>query len=241
MVFHRNQRQDSFKANSATPIATNGMYCTAWFNHGKNPTGLTSKYEYAVQVEAEPTGGTNKPQLVPSNRYQVIKRSVEAHVVEFSKHNGRGLVYGYVVFPSVLSNPVELGSNGPIESVLQQSIMMAEETTSPNELYISVKSPQLNLRLKSPSPSWCQKGTTTPSKSGDVDETLLYCSKSADQSVHINIREPSKWSRLSSLHVGGKDKLRFKSDYLDPAGAPNQKLFKFNKIRNGAETEVAFQ
>lgn len=241
MVLHRNQRQDSYKTNKAPPEGTNGIYCTAWFNHGKNPSGAASKYEYAVQVEAEPTGGTKKTQLVPSDRYRVIKKSSKTHVVEFKKYNGRGLVYGYVVFPIGPSKAVKLGRKGPIESVLQQSIMMAEETTSPKGLYISVKSPQLKLELKDQSPSWCQRGTTTPSKNGDVDETLLYCSKSADQSVHINLREPSKWSSLHSLHVGGKDKLSSKSDYLERAKAPNQKLLKFNQLRNGAETEVAFR
>ncbi|XP_028413925.1 uncharacterized protein LOC114536772 [Dendronephthya gigantea] len=241
LVLHRNQRQDSYKANRNPPEATNGMYCTAWFNHGRNPSGAKSKYEYAVQVNAEPSSGTKKAQLVPSNRYRVIKKSAKTHVVEFKEHNGRGLVYGYVVFPISPSKAVRVGKSGPIKSVLQQSIMMTEETTSPKRLYISVKSPQLKLEQIDQSPSWCKGGKTNPSRNGDVDETLLYCSKSADQSVHINLRKPNQWSRLLSLYVGGKNKTGSKSDYLERAEAPNHSLLKFNKLQNGAETEVAFQ
>ena len=220
---------------------THGSYCTALFNHGKNPSGKTSKYEFTVQIEAETVGRPKKPQFVRSERYSVLKQSTMTHVVEFKKHNERGLVYGYVVFPLAASKEVELGEEGPIESVKQQSIIMAEETTNPKGLYISVKSPQLKLEPKKQSPAWCKAGTTEPSRSDDVDETLLYCSKSADQSVHVNLREPAKWTKLESLHVGGKDKSSSLSNYLDPAGAPNKKLLKFIKLKNGAETEVAFR
>jgi hypothetical protein len=242
LVFWRNQRQESVKSKGLFTKSC-GIYCTAWFNHGKNPAASTSKnkYEYAIQVDAEPVGRPQKPYLDLQNRYRVIKQDKAVHVVKFNKHNDRGTVYGYVVFPLSPKAPVNVGSKGPIAFVHNQSVIMVEETTQPARLYISVNSPQLNFQKKEGSPSWCNGGTTSPTRFSEVDETLLFCSKSTGHDIHINLRNNEKWSKLRSLKVGGSDKTRRASDYLQPGGAPTQNPLKFINLRNGADTEVSYQ
>ncbi|CAB3996095.1 Retrovirus-related Pol poly from transposon [Paramuricea clavata] len=82
LVFSRNKPQESVKGNEITATPTNGMYCTAWFNHGRSPSPTTGKneYEYAVQVDAEPVGGSSKLLLVPGNSYSVIMKADTAHL-----------------------------------------------------------------------------------------------------------------------------------------------------------------
>ena len=241
LVLSRNIQQRSPKPKESNPkMKAGGTYCTAWFNHGKNPNGTSSKYEYAVQIEAETSGRPRKEPLNPQMRYTVMKSENDVHVVKFKEHSNRGAVYGYVVFPATPKAAVDVGNEGPIESVLHQSIIMAEETTN-QKLYISVEHPQLDLQRKTESPSWCNGGTTSPSESNDVRENLLFCSKSTGQSVHVNLRNHARWSSLTSLFVGGKNKSDEKSNFLDPAGAPTKSLVKFINLRNGAATEVAFE
>ena len=233
LVFTRNKEQNSVKS-LRTGQKSQGTYCTAWFNHGTNPSGSKNGYEYAVQVEAEPSGGVEK-QPIPSNFYSVIKKDTDAHVVRFLSTNGRGTVHGYVVFPVAPADPINL--SGPLTSVHNQSIIMVEEKASPDRLYISVTSPQLNLTKTSGSPSWCEGGNTAPSKSEDVDETLLYCAKSKVQVVHVSLRET--WSTLKSLHVGGKNKMGDQNLYL-VQGSPATRNLKFINLRNGADTEISY-
>ena len=233
LVFHRGRDQSSFKSRKAqTP--SSGTYCTAWFNHGIRPSGDKAKYRYVVQVAAEPVGATGKD-AVPSNFYEIKQQDANAHVVKFPSANRRGEFHGFVVFPLASSSPITF-SEGPLSSVSDQSIIMVEKKSEPDKLYISVTSPQLELTKKSGSPSWCNIGKTNPVSSGDVDETLLYCSKSASQQVRINLRTAP--STVKSLHVGGKDKMSEKNDYLKK-GNPSTKLT-FENLRNGADTEVSF-
>ena len=242
LVFSRNQRQESM-ASKGKNTKSCGIYCTAWFNHGKNPSASATKdkYEYAVQVNAEPIGRKQKPYLDLQNRYRVIKQGKSVHVVKFNKHNNRGTVYGYVVFPLSPKAPVKVGRRGPIAFVHDQSIIMVEETTKPARVYISVNSPQLNFQKKEGSPSWCNGGTMSPTRFTEVDETLLYCSKSTGHDINIDLRNNKKWSTLRSLKVGGSDKTNRASDYLQPGGAPTQNPLKFINLRNGADTEVSYQ
>jgi hypothetical protein len=219
------------------------MYCTAWFNHGSSSstTPLNSEYEYAVQVDAEPDGGSSKPLLVPGNSYSVKMKTDTAHVVEFlATTNKRGIVYGYVVFPINPPNPVALGNEGPLLSVLNQTVIMTEEKTNPAKLHISVSNPQLNLKERPGSPSWCQGGTTSPRTKQDVQETLLFCSKSTSQAIHVNLRNNAKWSRLVHLYVDGNDETWNKDHYLQPKVLPRQNPSKFTNIKNGADIEVEF-
>ena len=239
LVFSRKQSQTSVKSKKKNK-QSNGVYCTAWFNHGQNPTAAKRKYEYAVQVDAEPVGRSPKPLLQPANRYKVIKQGKNAHVVKFQDHNGRGTVHGYVVFPISPSTPVKVGRRGPIASVYNQSVIMVEETTSPKKLYIAVNSPQLNLTKKDGSPEWCNEGNVSPTQFSQVDETLLFCSKSIGHTVHVNLHNNNEWSGLESLEVGGKDKTNSVSDYVFPAGAPTQNPLKFFNIINGRDTEITF-
>ena len=213
--------------------ASSGTYCTAWFNHGTSPSGDKAKYRYVVQVAAEPFGETGKD-AVPSSFFEIIQQDANAHVVKFPSTNGRGDVHGYVVFPVVPSHLTFSG--GPLSSVSDQSIIMVEKKTEPDKLYVSVTSPQLKLTKESGSPSWCSSGTTSPSANSDVDETLLYCSKSAAQQVRVNLRTAP--STAQSLHVGGKDKTSEKNDFLT-VGSPATQLT-FINLRNGADTEVSF-
>ncbi|CAB3991586.1 Chondroitin sulfate ABC exolyase [Paramuricea clavata] len=243
LVFSRNKRQDSVKGNVKTATPTNGMYCTAWFNHGRSPSTTAGKdeYEYAVQVDAEPVGESSKPLLVSGNSYSVILKTNTAHVVKFpSTTNKRGTVYGYVVFPINPANPVALGDEGPLLSVLNQTVIMTEEKAHPARLHISASNPQLNLKERQGSPSWCKGGNTSPRTKKDVEETLLFCSTSTSQAIHVNFRENAKWSRLVHLYVGGKDKTGNKEHYLVPTGSPRENAFKFINMRNGADTEVEF-
>jgi hypothetical protein len=243
LVFSRDKRQNSVKDYQKTATPTNGIYCTAWFNHGSSPSTTAGKdeYEYAVQVGAEPVGGSSKPLLLPGNSYSVIMKADTAHVVKFPAiSNKRGVVHGYVVFPINPPNPVSLGTHGPLLSVLRQTVIMAEETTNPAKLHVSVSNPQLNLQERSGSPLWCQGGTTSPRTRDDVQETLLFCSKSTSQPIHVNLRDSAKWSRLVHLYVGGKDQTWNKNHYLVPTGPPRQNPLQFINIKNGADTEVEF-
>ena len=234
LVFHRGRVQNSFKSKEPQKESS-GTYCTAWLNHGTSPSADKSKYRYVVQVDAEPIGKTGK-NAVPSNFYEIKKQDTNAHVVKFPSTNGRGKIQGYVVFSAAPSSPITF-SEGPLSSVFEQSIIMVEEKTGPDKLYISVAYPQLDLTKVKGASSWCDNGVTNPSGSNNVDETLLFCSKSRGKNVRVDLHAapPS----FTSLRVGGKEKTSVKSDFLQQGPTPATKLT-FKNLRDGADTEVWF-
>ena len=235
LVFYRHRVQESFKSKGVG-VGSSGNYCTAWFNHGMKPSKKKARYEYAVQVDAEPIGKPGKDAIDPSKFYEVKKKNRNAHVVKFpSTENKRGTVHGYVVFPVAPAEPITF-SDGPLSNVHHQSIIMVEETS--NKLYISLTSPKLNMKTKSNSPSWCNSGNTNPWTMDKLDETLLYCSKSTDQSVHVNLNANAP-TTLKSLYVGGSDKTE-KKDHFVKQETPKTSLA-FMNLRNGADTEIVFE
>ena len=233
-MFSRGRSQTSVKS-TGTGVESSGIYCTAWFNHGTSPSGKKTKYVYTVQVDAEPVGEAGKDSITPKSFYRVKRQNQDAHVVRFQSANGRGIVHGYVVFPVAPVSPITF-TRGPLSSIHHQSIIMVEEKTGPDKFYISATSPKLNMQTKSGSPPWCNSGNTNPVTMDNLDETLLYCSKSTDQSVRVDLRNAP--STLKSLHVGGTDKTSDKNDYVQQ-GSPSTRLT-FLNLRNGADTEILF-
>ena len=234
LVFYRNIEQKSFES-TGVGVESSGKYCTAWFNHGMKPLKKKARYEYAVQVDAEPIGKPGKKAIDPSKFYEVEKKNRNAHVVKFPSKNGRGTVHGYVVFPVAPAQPITF-SSGPLSNVYHQSIIMVEEKS--NKLYISLTSPKLNMKTKSNSPSWCNSGNTNPRTMDKLDETLLYCSKSTDQSVHVHLNANAP-TTLTSLYVGGSEKTSDK-DHFVKQETPKTSLA-FMNLRNGADTEIVFE
>ena len=171
-----------------------------------------------------------------------MKQASSAHAVKFNEHDGRGVVYGYIIFPISPSNPVNVGNQGPIASVYNQSVIMVEETTSPRKLYIAVNSPQLKLRRKNNAPSWCNGGAVIdPTKNGEVGDTLLFCAHSNAKAVHVNIRNNNNWTQLKSLYVDGKNKTSDHTSFLETANPSTQNPVKFVNLKNGDVTEVTFE
>ena len=234
MVFYRHRVQESFKSRGVG-VESSGNYCTAWFNHSMKPSKKKARYEYAVQVDAEPIGKPGKKAIDPSKFYQVKKKNRNAHVVKFPSKNKRGTVHGYVLFPVAPAKPITF-SDGPLSNVYHQSIIMVEEKS--DKLYISLTSPKLNMNTKSYSPSWCNSGNTNPWTTDKLDETLLYCSKSTDQSVRVDLNAKAP-TTLTSLYIGGSDKTNDKDDFVKQ-GSPKTSLA-FMNLRNGADTEIVFE
>ncbi len=128
-------RKMQHSCDQATDKPTQGLFASAWIEHGNAPSGAA--YEYAVFPETSPEKMKMIAQQIQNKKnalYEVLRKDSKAHIVKDNSTN----TTGYVLF-----EPDQFFENQLIEKVDSACLLMLKENG--NELILTVCDPDLRL------------------------------------------------------------------------------------------------